>query len=145
MAAIRLMIVWRLTSGLPRQLMLMKEKRRCSILFHLLVPGGKWQTRIARPVWSASCCSSVFQRRVRLPFGAAAVGSDRQGGGVRVALCAELLPPAADRLDGELGGVVVDPDVDPADVVGEVVDAVGGGLAQLGVGVAEVVRAHPLR
>jgi hypothetical protein len=25
---------------LPRQLILMKEKSRCSILFHLLVPGG---------------------------------------------------------------------------------------------------------
>jgi len=67
-AAIRLMIVWRETSGLPRQLMLMKLNRRCSILFHLLVPGGKWQTRIARCVSSASACSSVFQSRVRLPF-----------------------------------------------------------------------------
>jgi hypothetical protein len=26
--------------------MLMNEKSRCSILFHLLVPGGKWQTVI---------------------------------------------------------------------------------------------------
>jgi len=30
-----------LTSGLPRQFWLMKEKSRCSILFHLLVPGGR--------------------------------------------------------------------------------------------------------
>jgi hypothetical protein len=37
-------------------------------LFHLLVPGGKWQTVICRPVWSARRCSSVFQRRVRLPL-----------------------------------------------------------------------------
>ena len=29
------------TSGLPRQLPVMNENRRCSILFHLLVPGGK--------------------------------------------------------------------------------------------------------
>ena len=27
--------------GLPRQFWLMYENRRCSILFHLLVPGGK--------------------------------------------------------------------------------------------------------
>jgi len=27
--------------------MLMKEKSRCSILFHLLVPGGKWQIEIS--------------------------------------------------------------------------------------------------
>ena len=28
----------------------MWENSRCSILFHLLVPGGKWQTVIASPV-----------------------------------------------------------------------------------------------
>src|SRR6266403_1070013 len=27
----------------------MKEKRRCSILFHLLVPGGRWLTVMSRP------------------------------------------------------------------------------------------------
>ena len=27
----------------------MKEKRRCSILFHLLVPGGRWLTAMSRP------------------------------------------------------------------------------------------------
>ena len=34
-------MAWRLTNGLPRQFWVMKENRRCSILFHLLVPGGK--------------------------------------------------------------------------------------------------------
>ena len=37
-----------LTKGLPRQFWLMKENNRCSILFHLLVPGGKlhgWSKR----------------------------------------------------------------------------------------------------
>ena len=56
------------TSGLARQLRLMKLNRRCSILFHLLVPGGKWQTWIVRPVSSARRCSSVFHSRVRLPL-----------------------------------------------------------------------------
>ena len=32
-------ITWWLTSGLPRQFCVMKANRRCSILFHLLVPG----------------------------------------------------------------------------------------------------------
>ena len=36
--------------------------------FHLLVPGGKWQTWIVSLVLSASRCSSVFQRRRRFPF-----------------------------------------------------------------------------
>ena len=48
--AIRLMMTSWLTSGLPRQFWLMKENSRCSILFHLLVPGGKWQTEIFSPV-----------------------------------------------------------------------------------------------
>jgi len=30
-----------LVSGRPRQFIVMCEKRRCSILFHLLVPGGR--------------------------------------------------------------------------------------------------------
>jgi hypothetical protein len=33
-----------LVSGRPRQFMVIWENSRCSILFHLLVPGGKWQT-----------------------------------------------------------------------------------------------------
>ena len=33
-------IAW-VSSGCPRQFRLMKENSRCSILFHLLVPGGK--------------------------------------------------------------------------------------------------------
>ena len=45
-AAISSMITSRLISGLARQLRLMKLNSRCSILFHLLVPGGKWQTVI---------------------------------------------------------------------------------------------------
>ncbi len=55
-AAIRLMIVSSETSGLPRQFWLMKEKRRCSILFHLLVPGGRWQTLISSPVCQVPRC-----------------------------------------------------------------------------------------
>ena len=38
-----------LVSGRPRQFIEMWLKSRCSILFHLLVPGGRWQTVMARP------------------------------------------------------------------------------------------------
>jgi hypothetical protein len=65
---IRLTITAKLTSGRPRQLRLMYENSRCSILFHLLVPGGKWQTVILRPVRFASCWSSHFHRRTRAPL-----------------------------------------------------------------------------
>jgi hypothetical protein len=50
---------------LPRPLMLMNEKRRCSILFHLLVPGGKWQTVMGNLNSLASFCSSTFHSRMR--------------------------------------------------------------------------------
>src|SRR2546425_2143268 len=58
-AQIRFTITARLTSGCPRQLRLMYENSRCSIVFHLLVPGGKWQVVMVRPVRLASCCSSM--------------------------------------------------------------------------------------
>src|SRR4051794_9847448 len=53
-----------------------------------------------------------------------------------------MLPPALDRSDGELGGVMVDADRDPALVTADVVDAIRDRLAQLLVD--EVVRAHQL-
>jgi hypothetical protein len=39
-AEISSMMVRMVVSGRPRQLMVMKLKRRCSILFHFDVPGG---------------------------------------------------------------------------------------------------------
>jgi hypothetical protein len=38
---------------------------RCSILFHLDVPGGRWQMVTVSPVAAANAASSVFQSRVR--------------------------------------------------------------------------------
>jgi hypothetical protein len=57
----------------------MNEKRRRSILFHLLVP-GEWQTNSDRPVPSANFCSSHFQGRGRtslLPRSSAAISTSR--------------------------------------------------------------------
>jgi hypothetical protein len=54
-----------LVSGRPRQFMVMWENSRCSILFHLEVPGGKWQQVISSPVSAASAASPAFQARVR--------------------------------------------------------------------------------
>src|SRR5713101_8238989 len=66
--AINLTIVSSSRNGSPRQLEEMNEKRRCSTLFHLLVPGGKWHTIIDRPVWSAKPCNSHFHKRSRYPL-----------------------------------------------------------------------------
>ena len=41
-----------------RQFCVMKANRRCSMRFHLLVPGGRCDTVMDSPVWSASVCNS---------------------------------------------------------------------------------------
>ena len=56
-AMVLTMVSW-LSSGRPRQFIEMCENSRCSILFHLDVPGGKWQTVMSRPVSSARWASS---------------------------------------------------------------------------------------
>src|ERR1035437_4551088 len=67
-APMRLRIVSWLVRGLPCQFRVLWEYRRCSILFHLLVPGGRWQTVMSSPVSAARVASSVFQVRRRLPL-----------------------------------------------------------------------------
>jgi hypothetical protein len=52
-----------LVSGLPRQLIVIWENSRCSILFHFEVPGGKWHTVMAGPASAARRASSAFQTR----------------------------------------------------------------------------------
>jgi hypothetical protein len=54
-----------LTSGRPRQFIEIALNSRCSIRFHLEVPGGRWQTVIASPVSAARRASSVFHARTR--------------------------------------------------------------------------------
>src|SRR5271170_5633659 len=56
------------TSGFPFQLMEIYENKRCSILFHLLVAGGRCATVTARPVSSAKACSSFFHKRFLTPL-----------------------------------------------------------------------------
>src|SRR6266404_3201704 len=57
-----------LRNGLPRQFLVMWHNIRCSILFHLLVPGGKWQIVMRNPVVSANCCKATFHNRLRYPL-----------------------------------------------------------------------------
>src|ERR1035441_193423 len=57
-----------LVSGRPRQFIVIKLNSRCSILFHLLVPGGKWQISNRRPRSSAKSCRATFHNRLRLPL-----------------------------------------------------------------------------
>src|SRR5262249_36882141 len=71
---------------------------------------------------------------------AAAVGGNEQLGGTGVRSLAHGSPPLCDGLDSELRRVVIGPDVDPASVAGQVVDAVWNHLAERGVD--EVVDAN---
>jgi hypothetical protein len=64
-AAMVLMMTSWLVSGRPRQFIEMWENSRCSILFHLEVPGGKWHTVISSPVCAASAARPAFHARVR--------------------------------------------------------------------------------
>ena len=50
-----------LTNGLPRQFRVMKANSRCPILFHLLAPGGRWQTGLPQ-VWGPERISDNLWR-----------------------------------------------------------------------------------
>ena len=62
---------------------------------------------------------------------AAAVRSDQHTAGGIVTLLAQPHPPATDRRDSELGGVVADSDRNTGFIVPDVIDAVRDGLSQL--------------
>jgi hypothetical protein len=64
-AAMVSMMTWWLARGRARQVRVMWQNSRCSILFHLEVPGGKWQTVISSPACAASAASSAFHARLR--------------------------------------------------------------------------------
>src|SRR5437899_8534006 len=65
---IRFTTTARLVRGRPRQFLVMWQNIRCSILFHLLVPGGKWQTLTRRPDSLANSCRASLHSRLRLPL-----------------------------------------------------------------------------
>jgi hypothetical protein len=63
--------------------------------------------------------------------GASAVGGDHQGIAFGVSLASHRLAPAANGVDGEFRGVVIDADADATGVRADVVDSVGNGFAEL--------------
>ena len=75
---------------------------------------------------------------------AASVGGDEQPFDAGIGSVADAIPPAADRLDGERGGVVVGADIDPAGVRRDVVDPVRHGLVEFLVAEVMGVDLHPL-
>src|SRR5208282_3655954 len=78
-----------------------------------------------------------------MSVGSPGIGGDEQLCGLWEAGPAHGVPPAPDRFDGEAGGVGRVADRHPSLVVGEVVDPVGDGPAELFVD--EVMGLHPRR
>ena len=92
-----------LISQRPRQFIEMWLNRRCSIWFHLLVPGGRWQTVMVRPVSRAVHRLAGQGGKFGLPgpdpvaVGGAAVGADQQPIRRRVGDVPDRGPPASQR------------------------------------------------
>jgi len=66
-AAMGSTMTWWLIKGRPRQFIVICQNSLCSILFHLLVPGGSWQMVTCSPVSAANFANSTFQARTRDP------------------------------------------------------------------------------
>ena len=73
-----------LVNGRPRQFMVIWENSRCSILFHLLVPGGKWQTVIVQAGLGRERRQLGLPEPVAVAVGAARVRGDQQPAGAGV-------------------------------------------------------------
>src|SRR5690606_19835441 len=71
------------------------------------------------------------------------IGGDEQLRRVGIDVPTHAVPPAANRLNGELGGVVIDAHIDPSLVARDVVDTVRDHFAELSID--EVVGAYGLR
>src|SRR6266699_1393044 len=136
------MTTWWEISGRPRQFMVIAENSRCSILFHLLVPGGRCATVMSRPASAANAASPVFRSRSREPSDPpeSAVISRRRAPG----LVARPSPGHQDRIEATANAPVSwsVPTLTPAGVRGQVADPAGHRLARLLV--SEVVHADPL-
>src|ERR1035437_4372250 len=132
--AIRSTMTWWLVSGRPRQFKVIWENSRCSILFHLLVPGREMGDGHPQAGFGGERGELDLPGPDPGSVGPAAVGADQEPLRGRVAGAADGVPPGAQGGDGERGRVVVGPDADPAGVGGHVIDAVGDRLTELLVG-----------
>ena len=128
--------------GRPRQVCVMWQNRRCSILFHFDVPGGIVMDVDHEARRVGELLQFDFPQPHARSIRAAAVGGDRQRARMRISLAPHLIEPAPDRGDGELCRVARDPDADPACVGAQVVHAIRHDLAQFLV--LEVVHLHAL-
>src|SRR5438270_4505325 len=138
-------------------LFLFSFRGRCFIFFFFFFSSRRRHTRFDCD-WSSDVCSSDLTRPgwkvthrdsetraigelLQFPLPQAQAGAvaptrirrDQHGVGLAIGRTAHLLPPPANRLHGEGGGVVIDADAHPAFIAVEIVDAIWNGLAAVGV------------
>src|SRR5215471_2601683 len=75
---------------------------------------------------------------------AAGVRGNHERSRTRIRAATHLLPPPANRIHREAGGVVVNPDAHPAFIATQIVHAVGDRFPVSGVANDKVVHAHPV-
>jgi hypothetical protein len=106
--------------------MVIKLKRRCSILFHLLVPGGKWQM--------SHMISQFLERCLPQPtataIASASISGNHQFCSPLKALRSHLLPPSPHGGRGELCCMVINSHTDPPLVTGQIVNTIRNCFAQ---------------
>jgi len=131
-------MTWWLSSDLPRQFWVMKANSRCSIPAFAgtsLVPlaGAGWEMANGDrdPELVGEDLQFTLPQTQTCAVAATAIGVDQQPRRGGIASCAEFVPPAPDALDGEGGGIVIDAEIDPSGIGGDVVDAIGHCLAEL--------------
>ena len=94
-------------------------------------PGREMADGDLQPGFHGQRCQLGLPRPGAVAVGAARIRGDQQPPGQRIVAAADRFPPAADRLHGERGGVVVGADGHPAGVAGEVIHPVGTALPAL--------------
>src|ERR1700747_3249519 len=82
------------------------------------------------PVSSANFCSSTFHSRTREPLEPPPSAGIIHRYDSGIALPSHRIAPAANGVDGELSGVVIDADADAAGVRADVVNSVRNGFAE---------------
>ena len=101
-----------------------------------LVPFARARRQMANRDRNSGSSSELLQfdfpKAQAHAIAAAAIGGDHQTTGRRIRFGAHRLPPAANGLDGKRRRIMIDSDADPADIVAEVVDAIGNSLAHSG-------------
>src|SRR5713226_7035379 len=110
--------------GLPRQLMEMEEKSRCSILFHLTgcwrqMADGNGQTGLRGKLLQLYLPQSAAS-----PIGTASISKDEQLVAAGIESLSPALPPPSDAFHGKLGGLMVNAHIDKPAVMDQIIDAI---------------------